>query len=112
MESTVDRRVYQKLIQVARSGSLISYSEIAPLVTDKINSPRSPVLGKVLRGICSYEVKHGRPMLGSVVVHKTDGHPGKGYFKGAWSLGLFSGGEELIFWKAELEKVYRYWSSH
>ena len=112
MESILDVRVYDKLVQVARAKSLVTYSEIAPLVTGKINSPRSPMLGKILRNICSYEVQHGRPMLGSVVVHKTDGHPGKGYFKGARILGLLVGGEELNFWQSELDRVYLYWSSH
>ncbi|MFC2045776.1 hypothetical protein ACFLUH_03765 [Chloroflexota bacterium] len=112
MERGLNQRVYQKLKQVARDKGLVTYSEIAPLIDTGIRSPRDPRLGKILREICSYEVQHGRPMLGSVVVHKVDRQPGKGYFKGANILGLFSGGDKFAFWESELDRVYHYWSSH
>ena len=111
IEDIVNLCVYKRLVQVAKAKELITYSEIVPLIDTKINSPRDPRLGKILREICSYEVHNGRPMLGSVVVHKIDRRPGIGYFKGAENLGLFSGGEKFT-WESELDKVYRYWSSH
>lgn len=112
MAYELNQRVYQKLQEVARERGLITYSEIAPLIDSKIRSPRDPRLGKALRGICSYEVQHGRPMLGAVVVRRSDRHPGKGFFKGANVLGLFSEGDRLAFWEAERDRVYRYWVAH
>jgi hypothetical protein len=112
MDSTLNRCVYEKLILVARARGLLTYTEIAPLVDSKITSPRDPKIAQTLHEICSYEVRHGRPMLGSVVVRRADKHPGKGYFKGAQKLGLFSVGDELTFWQSELNRVYHYWSAH
>ena len=112
VERSLNQPVYQKLKQVARSRSLISYSEIVPLVGSGISSPRDPRLARILRNICSFEVEHGRPMLGAVVVRRADSRPGKGFIIGAIRLGVFHGDDELAFWNAELNRVYQYWSEN
>ena len=106
------KRVYERLKQVARARKLVTYAEIAPLTDLGITNPRDPRLGKILREICSYEVQHGRPMLGAVVIRKADSRPGDGFFEGARNLGLFCGSDKLAFWARELNRVYSYWSSH
>ena len=107
----MNQPVYEKLKRVARARGLVTYSEIAPLAGLNITNPRDPRLGKILSEICSYEVQHGRPMLGAVVVRKAGNHPGGGFFKGARGLGLFHGSDKVAFWTSELDRVYAYWSS-
>ncbi len=108
----MNQRVYEALKQVARARGVVTYSEVASLIGLGITNPRDPRLRKILHEICSYEVEHGRPMLGAVVVRKADKHPGEGFFKRARELGLFRESDKLAFWASELSKVYAYWSSH
>ena len=82
--------LYEKLKGVARSKSLITYSDIAPLVgVDIRTSLGRREIGRLIAEVCAHEVAHGRPMLGSVVVRKDTGMPGDGYFEGACRLGQF-----------------------
>ena len=101
--------VYEKLKQVARVRSVITYGEIASLAGLGITNPRHPRLAQILAEICAYEVQQGHPMLGAVVVRKADNIPGEGFFKLARSLGRFQGDDKLAFWNGELDKVYNYW---
>ena len=111
MKRGVNERVYEKLRQVARARKLVTYAEVALLADSGIANPRDPRLGRILHGICGYEVQQGRPMLGAVVVRKADNRPGEGFFREASGLGLFRGSDKLAFWASELDKVYTCWSS-
>lgn len=108
--------VYETLKQVARSGGLICYGEVAPLAGVDLNSGRGRrEVGCLLAEVCQNEVQQGRPMLGSVVVRKDTRVPGEGYFRGAQRLGKFQGQsyeDKRAFWLQELERVHAYWSSH
>jgi len=108
----VNERVYEKLKQVARAGSLVTYAEVASLADSGITNPRGPRLIRILHEICGCEVQQGRPMLGAVVVRKTDNRPGEGFFREASGLGLFRGSDKIAFWTGELNRVYSYWSTH
>lgn len=105
--------LYEKLKEVARSGSVITYSEVAPLVgVDIRTSQGRREIGRLMAEVCAHEVGHGRPMLGSVVVRKDTGMPGDGYFKGACRLGQFDPDgqkDKRAFWAEELERVYSCW---
>jgi hypothetical protein len=107
--------LYEKLKEVARARSVITYSEIAPLVSVDIRTSLGRrEIGRLIAEVCAHEVAHGRPMLGSVVVRKDTGMPGDGYFKGACRLGQFDADgkkDKRSFWAEELERVYGYWSS-
>ncbi len=111
----MNQDLYEKLKRVARSKSVITYSDIAPLVgVDIRTSLGRRGIGRLIAEVCAHEVAHGRPMLGSVVVRKDTGMPGDGYFKGASHLGQFeadSRKDKRSFWAEELEKVHDYWSS-
>ncbi|MBL7119246.1 MAG: hypothetical protein ISS53_01020 [Dehalococcoidia bacterium] len=108
--------VYETLKQVARSGGLICYGEVAPLAGVNLNSGRGRrEMGCLLAEVCQNEAKEGRPLLGSVVVRKDTRVPGEGYFRGAQRLGKFQGHSDedrRAFWLQELERVHAYWSSH
>ena len=112
MGRDVNQRVYEKLRQVARARGVVNYAEIAPLAGIGITNPRDPRLSRILHEICSYEVQHGCPMLGAVVVRKADNRPGEGFFNRARELGLFQGSDKVAFWASELNRVYTYWASH
>ena len=105
----MNQALYQKLKEIARARSVITYSDIAPLVGVDIRTS----LGRLIAEVCAHEVEHGRPMLGSVVVRKDTGMPGDGYFKGACRLGQFDPDGKKgkrAFWAEELERVYDGWS--
>jgi len=110
----VNQLLYNKLKEVARSRSIITYAEIAPLVgVDIRTSLGRREIGRLIAEVCAYEVEHGRPMLGSVVVRKDTSMPGDGYFKGACRLGQFDPvgkKDKRAFWAEELERVYVYWT--
>ena len=57
------------------------------------------------------EVKHGRPMLSSIVVG-VSGKPGRGFIPYAKQLGVLNeGDDEADFLKKEREKVYKEWKT-
>jgi hypothetical protein len=111
----MNQDLYEKLKEVARARSVITYSDIAPLVgVDIRTSLGRREIGRLIAKVCAHEVAHGRPMLGSVVVRKDTGMPGDGYFKGACRLGQFDPDgkkDKRAFWAEELERVHDYWSS-
>jgi len=82
----MNQDLYEKLKGVARSQSVITYSDIASLVgVDIQTSLGRREIGRLIAEVCAHEVEHGRPMLGSVVVRKDTGMPGDGYSKGRQS---------------------------
>jgi len=101
--------LYGELVKLARSGKTASYTEIGGLVG---LHPRSSRLHALLSGVCTEEVGRGRPMLGAVVVGKSKGVPGGGFFHIAERLGRFRGGDkaaEKEFFSRELKAVYDAW---
>jgi hypothetical protein len=106
------------LIDQARdddSDRLRSYRRVAE-ETDPQHDPndrRHNRLKQRLFHISSYEVEHGRPMLSALVVHRADYRPGEGLYELARHLGRLKEGDvELEWWKAEVEEVTRYWTTH
>jgi hypothetical protein len=111
----MNQDLYEKLKEVARSRSVITYSDLAPLVNVDIKTSQGRrEIGRLIAEVCAHEVEHGRPMLGSVVMRKDTGMPGNGYFKGACRLGQFDADgkkDKRAFWAEEMERVYGLWSS-
>ena len=112
----VNQVVYEALKQVARTGTVTHYSDIAPLAGVNLNTGRGRrEIGSLLAEVCLSEAQQGRPLLGSVVVRKDSQMPGKGYFRGAQNLGKFHGGSDedrRAFWLQELKRVHAYWAAH
>ena len=111
--------IYKKLIDVARSQSLISYDDLNQklgLGLDLVGNPPDRILiGKWLDEISKHEVEAGRHMLSAVVGHKKGERvvdPGKGFYGCARALGIYAGGDDLAFWAMEVKWLHEYWSSH
>ena len=99
------------MIAVARSKSLIAYSDLVRKITSCILEPHGAPLAHMLGEISSEEDEEGRGLLTVVVVHKTgDLKPGPGFFRLARSRERHIVDEEQ-FWVEELRNVYDVWST-
>ena len=98
------------MIEVARSRSVISYSDLVQRIASCHLDPQGPHLAHMLGEISSEEDEAGRGLLTVVVIHKAgDMMPGRGFFELANSLGRSTTDNEK-FWIEELHKVYGIWS--
>lgn len=115
--STYVNRAYPVLIETARRGDLVSYSELGARIGLPINEWFQTKIATIV-GTCScYEHDKGRPLLSSIVVNKETRTPGEGY----WDLPgiprlrkvaarhLDESRQEL--WVNEVRKVFEYWKT-
>jgi len=105
------RKVYERLIKVARAQETIFYEGVAGLIgLDMENPADRNKLGQILGEISTYEVKEkGRPMLSALVVHKGDDYmPGSGFFNLARELERYTGPDYAFFCR-ELRAVHEAW---
>jgi hypothetical protein len=98
------------LIGVAKSGQLITYSELTAMLQTASIHYHSQVLVRLLTDIGMEEAAAGRPSLPSLVVSKQTGMPGAGYF-------YVDVGEEYIanpeaYWAEEVKRTHDYWSQN
>lgn len=103
----------QVMVETAKRGQLITYSELCATLKTAYLHYHSPLLVKLLIEIGRAEAAEGRPVLPAVVVGKQSGMPGAGYFK----IGVDSDGEAAfddpeLMWRTDLEAVFQYWSEH
>lgn len=112
----IDKRIYEKLKEIARNRSKIHYNELATLfgLPFETSDDRNKLYQK-LGDISAFEVENGRPMLSAVVVHEPSFDklqmPGEGFFKLAIELGRWDGkGKKEKFFYDEIKKVWDYWS--
>lgn len=102
------------MIATARSRSTITYSELAmQLQTARVHY-HSFLMARLLNEIGEEEIRAGRGVLPAVVVRKSNGIPGAGYF-GISALQMDAPDsvpppELEAMWRADLEAVYDYWS--
>ena len=102
--------IYQEIIQVAKSGGITHYSDIAPLIGLSMDSPADRnILSNILDKISTNEHENGKPFLSSVVILKDKNIPGCGFFKMAQKVGLYNGSGEVESWVKELRRVHDYW---
>ena len=110
--------IYEKLIEVARSRSLIGYDDLnkeLSLGLDFEMPPDRDLIGQWLDEISKHEVEAERHMLSAVVGHKEGTSvvdPGKGFYKCARELDIYKGGDDLGFWAKEVKWLHDHWSSH
>ena len=110
------QEIYEELKRVAREEKTITYSEIAPLAgLDMELAEDRNSIAEILDEISRHEHDQGRPLLSAVVVHaeggESGGIPGQGFFTLAKSLGLFRGGDKVVFFALELGRVHKAWKS-
>ena len=109
----MNRRIYRRLISVARKRRVLRYNEIAPLAgLDMKKTADRNEIGRILGIISTFEHQHHRPLLSAVVIHSSDNIPGKGFFELAMNLNLYDGRGDFMFFHNELCKVHNYWSHH
>ena len=104
MNLTADqRKVRRRLIECARQERTVTYGEVAGWVD---MSPES-VGRMVLDPINEAEISAGRPMLSALVVNRSHGRPGSGFFRMARQRGRQGHdlGDEL-FWHREIALVF------
>ena len=105
--------VYCKLLSAAHARSLVSYAEIADILTDgTADSDATPDVGQLLNDISEDEHDAGRPMLTALVV-TGKGIPGDAFFavaRGLAKLASAEPAEEMMFWMAEKGRVYETWT--
>ena len=102
VRATVHAAVYNRLVEAAKNGRTIAYSDL-PAGRGQI--------GDHLYRIADYEKAHGRPPLTAVVVHKQDGHPAEGFAIAMEQVGYARrpGESEDDLWKRALRDVFAYW---
>lgn len=102
------------MIATARARSTITYSELAAeLQTARVHY-HSFLMAKLLNEIGGEEIEAGRGALPAVVVRKSSGMPGGGYFRESALFGNRPDAalppELEAMWREDLEAVYAYWA--
>jgi len=99
------------LVRVAKKRDFITYKELQ----EEMGGPGRGYIGEVLEEVCQREHEQGRPLLSALVVHRTDGLPGNGF----WELRVLppslrnaSMEEKIDHWKKEYRKAWEYWGKH
>ena len=109
----MNEAIYNRLLEVARAGEYITYSDIAPLADlDMTLDADRHEIGRLLGEISTFEHQHGRPLLSAIVIHRDNNIPGHGFFVLARELNLYQGTDDLLFFIGEFNRVRDYWRSH
>ena len=109
--TTEQQSIHERLKTVARAGQTTHYSDIAPLAGLDMSSEVDRIrIAQILDGISRGEHEQGKPLLSAVVILKDENVPGSGFFDLAGDLGLYAGGDDLLFWVSELRRVHDHWS--
>ena len=88
--------IREELLRVAKIGSYINYSDVAPLAGLDMDLPHDRnEIADILDGISQAEHDAGRPLLSAVVIRRDKNKPGRGFFVLARRLGLYRGGDDL-----------------
>ncbi|WP_373707958.1 hypothetical protein [Kaistella sp.] len=111
--------VRNKLIEVSKNKSIISYQELCNACDLKLNMRDNPSdrgeIGRILGEISVYEFENNRPLLSAVVLSK-NGEEGDGFYKLCEDLGLTKNWrklkEEGIFSIQEIIKCHQYWANN
>ncbi len=103
--------LYRRLCEVARSGRVTTYQDVAALAG---LDPREPgqrsTLSQLLREVSLHEHQDGRPLLSAVVVSQDTRLPGRGFLTLMQSLGFGNGDQQRLF-EEELRRVHQQWAT-
>jgi hypothetical protein len=102
----------KRILRDRASGRVtITYSELSSRLLSITIGYHDPDMDALLVDVSTEEFNDARPLLSVVVVHKNgDQEPGKGFYELADSLG-FDTSDRQVFWIAELNRVFDFWSS-
>jgi|FLYN01.1.fsa_nt_gi hypothetical protein len=107
---SVKAEIRQLLVEVARTGQVITYSDLTSRLQTAYLHYHSHILARLLVEIGWEEVEAGRPVLPALVVTKQTGLPGHGFFKLAAERG-YDIAEPEVFWASAVKQVHDYWSN-
>ena len=98
-----------ELIELAKQQRIVTYSELALLPV--YIHPGSYAFSRLLGQVCSDEFEAKQALLCALVVAKSTGMPGAGFFRGLAERGIDTSDLETC-WRSEVERVFAYWSSN
>ncbi len=105
--------VYNQLVEVACSGKVVSYQDVAAWLGKDFYKPEdhAEVL-RILGEIDCQENAAGRPLLTAVVVLPEIRYPDSSFFRLARGLGFNNFEDWRSFYWHELSRVHAYWKMH
>ncbi len=111
-EGALDIELYDRLVEAARGSETVAYGELGDMLHLDFGNPNDRRrVGVLLGEISRFEVAAGRPMLSSVVIHKDDFQPGRGFFALGQELGLVQAGEDdMAFAIRQLKATWAAWA--
>lgn len=98
------------LIDLARRREIVTYTDLCAMIQSVHLHPHSFIFMHILTDVCREEAERGHGMLCALVVSKTTGIPGAGYFRGMAAMGR-DVSEFEASWREELEQVFDFWSA-
>lgn len=104
---TVVEAMRVELIALAQQGRVVTYGELALLLPVYVH-PGSYAFTRLLGQVCMEADRDGDGMLCALVVSKSTGIPGAGFFRGAAERGIDVSDYER-YWRDQLERVFAYW---
>ena len=106
---TAKSEVRAILTDVARECGLVTYAGLAASLRAVRLHPHAPAVARLLREVSTEDHERGRGMRSALVVFKSGGRPGAGFFALARELGMDVSDRDA-FWRGELAKVYADWA--
>ena len=107
-------RVRGLLVDAAREGRALSYSELLGVLGHRFTRPKMRALCRTLDAIDAAGEGRGEPELAVLVVRESDRLPGQGWWIGAaerWeNLGDWTGPGATAFVRARQETVFSWWA--
>lgn len=109
-------RVRAILIEAARRGEAVSYSQLLGELGHRFTRPKMRAVCKTLDAIDERAAAAGEPELAVLVVRESDRLPGQGWWVGAEASrgykGPWTGAEAEAFVRQIQERAFEYWRGH
>jgi hypothetical protein len=108
--------VRKLLLADAAAGEAVTYSELLNALGHQFTRPKMRALCKVLAAVDEEAAERGEPELAVLVVRRSDGLPGQGWWAGGGAMlhghdGLWTGPEALHLVKRLQRQAFSYWGS-
>ena len=110
-------RVRALLIDAAREGRAVSYSELLGQLGHLFTRPKMRALCKTLDAIDKAAIAAGEPELAVLVVRESDGLPGQGWWAGARAFvlgydGPWTGPQAMKLVREQQQIAFEYWGKN
>ncbi|HTB31225.1 MAG TPA: hypothetical protein VK808_04315 [Bacteroidia bacterium] len=111
----MNKEIREKLIEIARLKSTLSYSKLNEQLSlgyDFANDHHRELIGEELGEVSKFELQKGRPLLSVLIVHENDRIQGDGFYKLCQELG-YGDWESLKksknFEVDHIKECYKFW---